>query len=292
MTLTQINALLTVLECGGFTEAGKRLFMTQSAVSQAISALEEELGVAIMLRERRKAICLTPAGARIVAHLHRLMSEVHAVKEIAEQEKKTPQRLLRIGCFPSICASVLPAVVRYFEQHHPNIKIVPHEANSAEIIEAIRNNDIDAGFVHIPVEGMFVTPIYKDRFTVVVPENHPFAAQKQVSLSALRDEPLIVSKGRYEMSIMALFAGMNMTPQIKYEFNHPSTAMSFIHQGLGIALLPELTLKTLAQPLHSVPLEPAFYRQISLIAREPPIEGSPLQRLLACLHQLAHDGSL
>ena len=88
MTLTQINALLTVLECGGFTEAGKRLFMTQSAVSQAISALEEELGVAIMLRERRKAICLTPAGERIVAHLHRLMSEVHAVKEIAEQEKK------------------------------------------------------------------------------------------------------------------------------------------------------------------------------------------------------------
>ncbi len=63
MTLTQINALLTVLECGGFTEAGKRLFMTQSAVSQAISALEEELGVAIMLRERRKAICLTPRAS-------------------------------------------------------------------------------------------------------------------------------------------------------------------------------------------------------------------------------------
>ena len=292
MTLTQINALLTVLEYGGFTEAGKRLFMTQSAVSQAISALEEELDVAILLRERRKAVCLTPAGERIVAHLHRLMSEVRAVKEIAEQEKQTPLRLLRIGCFPSICASVLPAVVRYFEQHHPNIKIVPLEANSAEIIEAIRHNKIDAGFVHIPVEGMFATPVYKDRFTVVVPEHHPFAAKKRVSLSALRDEPLIVSKGRYEMSIMSLFAGMNMTPQIKYEFNHPSTAMSFIQQGLGIALLPELTLKTLAQPLHSVPLEPAFYREISLIASEPPVDGSPLQRLHECLPRLVGDGSL
>lgn len=292
MTLTQINALLTVLECGGFTEAGKRLFMTQSAVSQAIAALEEELGVAILLRERRKAISLTPAGDRIVAHLRRLMSEVSAVKEIAEQEKKTPLRLLRIGCFPSICASVLPNVVRYFEQHHPHIKIVPHEANSAEIIDAIRDQHIDAGFVHIPVEGMFTTPVYKDRFTVVVPENHPFATKKQISLSALRDEPLIVSKGRYEMSIMSLFAGMNITPKIKYEFNHPSTAMSFIRQGLGIALLPELTLKTLEQPLRSIPLEPAFYRQVSLIANEPPIAGSPLQLLHNCLQQLVSDGSL
>lgn len=292
MTLTQIHALLTVLECGGFTEAGKRLFMTQSAVSQAIASLEEELGVAIVLRERRKALKLTPAGERIVGHFQRLMQEVSAVKEIAEQEKQTPLRLLRIGCFPSICASVLPAVVRYFEQHHPQIKIVPLEANSAEIIDAIRDNHIDAGFVHIPVDGMFATPVYKDRFTVVVPQTHPFAARPHIALSALGDEPLIVSKGRYEMSIMALFAGMNITPKIKYEFNHPSTAISFIRQGLGIALLPELTLKTLAHPLCAVPLEPAFYRQVSLVASEPPVAGSPLQRLHDCLHQLVRDGRL
>lgn len=292
MTITQINALLAVLDCGGFTEAGKRLYMTQSAVSQAISALEEELGVAIMTRERRKAIKLTPAGERIVVHLRRLMSEVNAVKEIAEQEKKDPLRLLRIGCFPSICASVLPQVVRYFEQHHPTIKIVPLEANSAEIIAAIRDNNIDAGFVHMPAEGMFTAPVYKDRFTVVVPDNHPFAAKKTIPLHALFDEPLIVSKGRYEMSIMALFADMNITPKIKYEFNHPSTAMSFIRQGLGIALLPELTLKTLEQPLCSVPLEPAFYRQISLIASEPPVKGSPIQHLQNCLHQLVKAGHI
>ncbi len=66
MTLTQIHALLAVLEYGGFTEASKRLYMTQSAVSQAISALEEELGVDILIRERRKEIELTAAGSRIV----------------------------------------------------------------------------------------------------------------------------------------------------------------------------------------------------------------------------------
>lgn len=89
MTLTQIHALLAVLEYGGFTEASKRLYMTQSAVSQAISALEEELGVDILIRERRKEIELTAAGSRIVRHLRAIQRDVNAVKEIAEQEKRT-----------------------------------------------------------------------------------------------------------------------------------------------------------------------------------------------------------
>lgn len=63
MTLTQIHALLAVLEYGGFTEASKRLYMTQSAVSQAISALEEELGVDILIRERVKRLSLPPPVA-------------------------------------------------------------------------------------------------------------------------------------------------------------------------------------------------------------------------------------
>ncbi|SUG46785.1 transcriptional regulator [Salmonella enterica subsp. arizonae] len=108
MTLTQIHALLAVLEYGGFTEASKRLYMTQSAVSQAISALEDELGVDILIRERRKEIEITAAGSRIVRHLRAIQRDVNAVKEIAEQEKTNPTRTLRIGCFPSACACILP----------------------------------------------------------------------------------------------------------------------------------------------------------------------------------------
>ncbi|MBV8042964.1 LysR family transcriptional regulator [Pluralibacter sp.] len=286
MTLTQISVLLAVVDAGGFTQAGKRRFMSQSAVSQAIATLEAELGVPLLQRERRKEACLTPAGERIAARMRAILHEVNAVKELAEQEKRQPVRQLRVGSFPSVCASILPYVVRYFETHHPQVKIIPHEANSAEIIEDLRSQQLDAGFVHFPVPEMYSFPVYKDKFTVVVPEEHPFSQRASVQLEDLFDEALIISKGRYELSIMSLFEEQNITPIIKYEFNHPATAMSFIHQGLGIALLPELTLKTLAQPLHSVALEPAFYRHISLIASEPPVEGSPLALLEECLRQL------
>ncbi|HFZ8994240.1 TPA: LysR family transcriptional regulator [Citrobacter freundii] len=290
MTLTQIHALLAVLEHGGFTEAGKHLFMTQSAVSQAISALEEELGIAILIRDRRKELQLTLAGNRIVAHLRAVVREVNAVKEIARQEKNNPTRTLRIGCFPSVCACILPRVIRYFENHYPHIKIIPYEENSTAIIESVRNESIDVGFVHFPVSGMYSFPVYQDKFTVVTPENHPLARRKTVSVEALVGEPLIVSKGRYELSIMSLFKERHIEPIIKYEFNHPDTAISFIRQGLGIALLPELTLKAIEGKLCSVALEPTFYRNITLLAKEPPVEGSPLCLLQTCMETLTHEG--
>lgn len=106
------------------------------------------------------------------------------------------------------------------------------------------------------------------------------------------DEPLIVSKGRYELSIMALFKEKGIEPIFKYEFNHPDTALNFIHQGLGIALLPELTLKATTGKLCSVALEPTFYRQISLLAKEPPVEGSPLFLLQKCMETLTDEGLL
>lgn len=100
MTLTQINSLLAVLDYDGFTEASKRLFMTQSAVSQAIATLEQELGVNILLRDRRKTLQLTAAGNRIVHHLRAINREVNAVKEIAEQEKKEPAKDVEARLFP------------------------------------------------------------------------------------------------------------------------------------------------------------------------------------------------
>lgn len=283
MTIIQMNALLAVLEYGGFTEAGKRLYMSQSAVSQAIFAIEDELGIKILIRERRKALHLTAAGERIVARVRAIMHEVNAIREIAEQEKHTPARQIRIGCFPSVCACILPRIVRYFETHYPHIKIIPYEANSAEIIDSLQKEDIDAGFVHFPINGMYSVPVYTDKFCVAVPEQHPFAQRNGVSLEALFNEPLIISKGRYELSIMSLFKEHNITPRIKYEFNHPATAISFIRQGLGIALLPELTLESVEHNLCSVPLEPTFYRTISLVSKEEPISGSPLALLNACL---------
>ncbi|MEG2043390.1 MAG: LysR family transcriptional regulator substrate-binding protein, partial [Hafnia sp.] len=87
-------------------------------------------------------------------------------------------------------ACILPGIIRYFEQHHPNIKIIPYEENSSAIIDSLQSGGIDAGFVHFPVNGMYCVPVYRDKFTVVVPEAHPLAAKATISVEELVGEPL------------------------------------------------------------------------------------------------------
>src|SRR5699024_6119347 len=129
-------------------------------------------------------------------------------------------------------------------------------------------------------------PVLRDRFMVVVPPNHPFASQSVVAMEALRDEPLIISKGRYELSIMSLFTEREIIPNIKYEFSHPSTALSFIRQGLGIALLPELILKNSLPDINVIPLAPVFYRDIFLVTPHTVIKDSPFSLLQQAIVEL------
>lgn len=92
---------------------------------------------------------------------------------------------------------------------------------------------------------MYSVPIYQDQFTVVLPPYHALAKNSTITVEGLMGEPLIISKGRYELSIMALFKE-RILPTDKYSVNHPDTAISFIRQGLRHRLIAELTLKTIA----------------------------------------------
>ncbi len=89
------------------------------------------------------------------------------------------------------------------------------------------------------------------------------------------DEPLIVSKGRYELSIMALFKEKGIEPIFKYEFNHPDTALNFIRR-IRYRLIARINLKSHDRKIMLRGAGTHLYRQISLLAKEPPVEGSPL----------------
>ncbi|MEI6962453.1 LysR family transcriptional regulator substrate-binding protein, partial [Escherichia coli] len=145
----------------------------------------------------------TSAAHPIMHHLRAINREVNAVKEKADQVKQNAQRTVRLGCFPSVCGCILPAVSRYFEIHHPNIKIIPFEENSTAIIDSLENESIDAGFVHFAVSGMYSVPIYQHKFSVVLPPYHALAKNSTITVEELMGEPFLISKGRYELSIMA-----------------------------------------------------------------------------------------
>ena len=236
MTLTQIHTLLAVLDYGGFTEASKRLFMTQSAVSQAIATLEQELGIEILIRERRKALQLTDAGSRIASHLRAITREVNAVKEIAEQEKHNPTRTLRIGCFASIARARLPELLRAFRELHPEIKM-DVLVRGDELPAALASGEIQLALVdEARAQGFDFLPLADTPLVAVVPPDFPWEGET-IPLERLLREPFLSSPDQYIEPFLP-----PDTPRLEVTASDDGSILSMVAGGLGVSVLSSFSL--------------------------------------------------
>jgi DNA-binding transcriptional LysR family regulator len=281
MTLTQIMAFVQTVECGGFTKAGERLHMSQSAVSQAVAGIEAELGVTLLARNRRKGLSLTPVGKSILERFTKILSEIEEINHIAALDKTELRATLHLGCFSSILVQILPNVVRLFAQRYPHIELILHEENNHKIIGEVKSGEFDLGFVDTESSLVHSVPLLKGNFKLIVSDNH-FIARKnrKFTLKDLHQQDLIVSKSRYEKQILDYLAENGIKPFVKYEFSHASTALNFVRQGLGVTFLPEMTFSPTEPGITAVSLGESFYRDIFLITKSLPHENSALKLLI------------
>ncbi|HEX4500044.1 MAG TPA: LysR family transcriptional regulator [Scandinavium sp.] len=281
MTLTQIMAFVQTVECGGFTKAGERLHMSQSAVSQAVAGIEAELGVILLARNRRKGLSLTPVGKSILERFTQILYEIEEIHHLAALDKTELRATLHLGCFSSILVRILPNVVRLFAQRYPHIELILHEENNHKINEDVKAGEFDLGFVDTESSGVHSVPLFKDHFKLIVSDNHPTARKnRKFTLKDLHQQDLIVSKSRYEKQILDYLAENKIEPLVKYEFSHPSTALNFVRQGLGVTLLPDMTFVSTEPGVTAVSLGDHFYRDIFLITKSQPHENSALKLLI------------
>ncbi len=104
MTITQYMVFAKAMETGSFTKAAQALNMTQPAVSHAISGLESDLGVSLIVRDRRKGIVLTDVGQRVLVQIREILQRIENIEQIAAAEKGLEVGTIRIGTFPSATA--------------------------------------------------------------------------------------------------------------------------------------------------------------------------------------------
>ncbi len=125
MTFTQLEIFSKVVEMGNFTKAAEALNMTQSAVSHAIAGLETELGVVLLIRDRKLGIIVSNFGGRVLEPIRGILNRVAYIEQEAAAEKGIESGTIRVGSFPSAAARLLPKIIGTFEKLHPNIHIEP-----------------------------------------------------------------------------------------------------------------------------------------------------------------------
>lgn len=265
MSIVRFEILTKVIELGSFTKAAEKLNMTQSAVSHAISSLETEWGVPLLIRDRRKGITLTEIGQKTLPHIREVLKKMEAINQEIALATNLETGIIRIGTFASASSCLLPKLLAKFQKKHPKIEFKFYEGTYEEIMEWLQSGIIDIGFVVIGRSnpGFDLVPLLKDKMVVAFHPEHKFLHKKTIDMHDLEKEPFIMPTGMYQSHVEELFEEAQIKPFIRFEVHDCTTIANMVQEGLGVTVGPELFLKT-QQNIKIGKLNLTNYRDIAL----------------------------
>ena len=261
-------ALQKIVELGSFTRAAEALGYTQSAMSQMIASLEEELSIKLLIRSRTGAR-LTLEGAELYPYVERLVYQYWAAREKANEIKGLETGVVRMGTLASISVHWLPGLLRDFQARYPGVEFVIHQGDYTSIQEWIKTGAVDFGFVNPKaVSGLETLVLKEGAMLAVLPEGHPLAKLEAVPLELLAREPFILLEEGHYYEPLEGFRSLGVTPNIKYTIHDDYAIMTMVEAGLGVSILAELILHRTNYRLALRPTVPAVSRTIAVGYRD------------------------
>lgn len=278
MTLFQMEVLVAVADNGSFTRAGEKIGLSQSGVSHTIGSLEKELGISLFVRNRT-GISLTAVGEQAVASARAILEQTSLLKQLAERSSDQHKGIVRIGCFPSAATTLLPGLLRSIRKLYPLVETRLFEGTYPEIEEWIRTGVVDVGYVVCPPDDLEWVLLVEDPLKAVLPAAHPLAGDSALTLEQLTREPFILPMAGCERLIQSEFAKRNLRLDIKHEVADNATILRMVEAGIGVTVVPALTLPQTLSGVSVLDLAPSLQRQIGL-AVPSLTDASPLVQAL------------
>jgi DNA-binding transcriptional LysR family regulator len=234
----QIRAFISLARSGSFTQAGRELHLTQSAISHAIKALETDLSCQLFHRQG-KTVHLTHHGRELLPHAETILQEMSQARASLGALDKTPRGRLTIGCTPAASQFILPTVFREFKESFPqyDIRVVPGE--TPQTIDRMLNNELDLSVTLRPpdVSRLECHPIFEDELEFLVSPLHPWATKTPRIKDANAETFIVSSRSSLNFSIIQEFflkQGVRLNHFI--ELGSSEAIKELAKLGLGIAI--------------------------------------------------------
>ena len=191
----QLHAFAALALRGSFTLAAKDLFLTQSAVSHAIKALEDDVGCRLLDRVGRRVL-LTQAGEQFLRHTERILREMETARSGLENLSKWGHGRLRVGASTTACQHILPSVLREFRQSYPKCVIRIEPGDYGHQLDLLRGGQVDLALVvepaHPPVSEFTFVPLFQDELRFLVAPHHSWAKAGRAPRESIEGETLVL----------------------------------------------------------------------------------------------------
>lgn len=289
----QLLIFKTIVEVGSFTRAGRRLGLSQPAISQHVRALERHLGLPLLLRLGKSARP-TPAGEVLLQYARQVLGRIEEAERVLAEASGGQAGVLRLGAGGAACHHLLPPVLREFRSRFPKVDLQITSGHTARTLGRLLEGDIDLGLVTLPVRAdkVRVTELGRDELVVIVPTDHAWAARRRVAAGELAGQPLVLYERQSHATdlIMRALLEAGVFPRVAMEIDHLEAVKEMVRAGLGLAVVPEWAIRgeVAAGTLKAISLgKTGLWRACGLVTLEqtsPPLPLRALMRL--CLERL------
>jgi DNA-binding transcriptional LysR family regulator len=262
-----LEAFLALAHAQHFTRAAEQCHLSQSAFSQKIARIERVAGVALFERSTRH-VALTPEGELFAEEVRRIQQDLlHALSHLNELATRRVGKVA-VAALPSVAAVWMPRVIAQYRAQHPNIRIELFDTLAAGGLAMLREGRVDLAITAGgDLREFAVQELKRERFFLVCPGAHRLAGKRSVALADLRNEELVHLARSSSVRQHLEAAGVPARPGA-LEVEHLATVAALVAQGIGVSVVPELTLFHFARAgLASVPVRDRVLRRPILLAR-------------------------
>jgi DNA-binding transcriptional LysR family regulator len=300
MDLHQLRCFVAAAEELHFGKAAQRLGMLPSALGRFIRLLEEDLGTRLMTRTTR-SVALTDDGAVLLREARDLLAGADALAAKFRTRGRKEAATVRVGAIDSAAAGLLPMVLHDFRKQRADVTVQLVEDKTLRLLPRLLSGRLDLAFVRPPenpdkrLEFLF---LFHETAVVAVPDQHPLAAKKRVTIADLKDQPLIVPERRsrphsHDLT-MKLFAEAGFDAHIVQIADEKQTIVNLVSAKLGVAIVPKWTSRMAARGVRYVRLAASDMNKLPLAAAwtrgtRDPIRDDMLEMLKAHLSRYSQE---
>jgi LysR family transcriptional regulator, low CO2-responsive transcriptional regulator len=255
----QLRAFVSLARHGSFTLAAKELFLTQSAVSHSLRALEEDLGCRLFDRMGKK-ILLTLAGEQLLPHAKNILAQMQQARGALHKLTAWGQSRLRVCASTTACQYILPSVLREFQKSFPNVQVAIEPGDTKHAVEFLSQKEIDCAICLEPEreERFDFRPLFSDELMFLVAPDHPWARSGTIERDEIPQQNYVLyNKGTYTFDLIErYFRAERIALNTVIELRSMDAIKELVKLGLGVSILaPWVAEKELAEgTLSSLPL--------------------------------------
>ena len=275
LKLKDLRYLVAVADQRHFGRAAARCFVSQPTLSSQLKKLEQSLGVQLIERAPNN-VSLTAAGEEIVARARRILEATDEVVTLARSQHDPLAGRLRVALLPTIGPYLLPRVAPAVRKALPRLELHLYEYQTAPMLQKLHAGELDVGILALPVDtaGLEARELYREAFSVALPEHHPLTARQSVRVADLKGEKLLLLEEGHCLRDQALEVCSRAGVHEQQDFRATSleTLRQMVASGAGITLLPELAGRGAYRNARGLVLrpfaKPAPVRQVGAVWRK------------------------